>query len=197
MLFSPFLTLISCRFYPNCKCNQYVRYYLRSINSYSFTQRNSNNQKNGEDADGNHLDCRTVTVCPNILKQNLQGTRSQSNSKMNKNFGVHFFFLQERQWLNFLEKYCTENLVVINIYWYVIITVMVWIPLIIQILCYISIFLKVSLKLINVIYFTLYSLFIYLSMNNQCRMNLSYQKMYEKHSKTANTGFKLLRKYVM
>lgn len=51
---------------------------------------------------------------------------------------------KERQWLNFLEKYCTENLVVINIYWYVIITVMVWIPLIIQILCYISIFLKLD-----------------------------------------------------
>ncbi|XP_056638901.1 neuropeptide Y receptor type 2-like [Diorhabda sublineata] len=51
---------------------------------------------------------------------------------------------KERQWLNFLEKYCSENLLVINIYWYVIITVMVWLPMTIQLICYISIFVKLD-----------------------------------------------------
>nr|CAH7727096.1 unnamed protein product [Callosobruchus chinensis] len=51
---------------------------------------------------------------------------------------------KERQWLNFLEKYCTENTLVINIYWYVLITVLVWLPLSVQIICYISIFIKLN-----------------------------------------------------
>ncbi|CAG9863801.1 unnamed protein product [Phyllotreta striolata] len=51
---------------------------------------------------------------------------------------------RERQWKDFLEKYCTENVVFLNIYWYVIITVMVYLPLIIQIICYITIFLKLD-----------------------------------------------------
>ncbi|XP_030758668.1 substance-K receptor-like [Sitophilus oryzae] len=51
---------------------------------------------------------------------------------------------KERQWKNFDETYCTENVVVINVYWYVIITVLVWLPLSIQIICYSAIFIKLN-----------------------------------------------------
>ncbi|XP_044269870.1 substance-K receptor isoform X2 [Tribolium madens] len=51
---------------------------------------------------------------------------------------------KERQWLDFLEKYCTENTMITNIYWHVIITVLVWIPLTIQLICYITIFIKLN-----------------------------------------------------
>lgn len=53
--------------------------------------------------------------------------------------------LQERQWKNFDEKYCTEQALLVNIYWYVIVTALVWLPLTIQIICYTTIFVKVSL----------------------------------------------------
>ncbi|CAH1968961.1 unnamed protein product [Acanthoscelides obtectus] len=51
---------------------------------------------------------------------------------------------KERHWKNFVEMYCTENTLIINIYWYVMITVLVWLPLSIQIICYISIFIKLN-----------------------------------------------------
>ncbi|EFA01257.2 Tachykinin-like peptides receptor 86C [Tribolium castaneum] len=51
---------------------------------------------------------------------------------------------KERQWLDFLEKYCTENTMITNIYWHVIITVLVWLPLTIQLICYITIFIKLN-----------------------------------------------------
>ncbi|XP_076250782.1 neuromedin-K receptor-like [Rhynchophorus ferrugineus] len=51
---------------------------------------------------------------------------------------------KERQWRNFDETYCTEDAVIINIYWYVIITVLVWLPLSIQIVCYSTIFVKLN-----------------------------------------------------
>ncbi|KAJ8953949.1 hypothetical protein NQ318_019192, partial [Aromia moschata] len=51
---------------------------------------------------------------------------------------------KERQWLNFLEKYCTEKVLIINMYWYVIITVLVWLPLSIQLICYVTIFVKLN-----------------------------------------------------
>lgn len=51
---------------------------------------------------------------------------------------------KERQWMDFLEKYCTENAVAINIFWYIIISIIVWIPLTIQLICYISIFVKLD-----------------------------------------------------
>lgn len=56
-----------------------------------------------------------------------------------------FFYrtYKERQWADFLEKYCTEDTIVINIYWHIIITMLVWVPLIIMLACYISIFIKV------------------------------------------------------
>ncbi|XP_019880039.2 substance-P receptor isoform X2 [Aethina tumida] len=55
---------------------------------------------------------------------------------------VFYRTYKTRKWLNFVEKYCKENSMVLNIYWYVIITVLVWIPLSIQIICYVSIFIK-------------------------------------------------------
>ncbi|CAH1274885.1 unnamed protein product [Diabrotica balteata] len=51
---------------------------------------------------------------------------------------------KERKWLNFLEKYCTENLMVSNMYWYVIVAILVWLPMTIQLICYISIFIKLD-----------------------------------------------------
>ncbi|GJQ80969.1 hypothetical protein Trydic_g4786 [Trypoxylus dichotomus] len=51
---------------------------------------------------------------------------------------------KERQWLDFLEKYCTENIIVVNIYWHVIITMLVWLPLIIMLVCYTGIFIKLN-----------------------------------------------------
>ncbi|XP_050502121.1 melatonin receptor type 1A [Diabrotica virgifera virgifera] len=51
---------------------------------------------------------------------------------------------KERKWLNFLEKYCTENLIVSNMYWYVIVAILVWLPMTIQLICYISIFIKLD-----------------------------------------------------
>ncbi|XP_045476198.1 orexin receptor type 2-like [Harmonia axyridis] len=49
---------------------------------------------------------------------------------------------KERQWKDFLETMCGENPIIIKIYWPTIITVLVWIPLSIMIVCYISIFAK-------------------------------------------------------
>ncbi|XP_060521574.1 substance-K receptor-like [Cylas formicarius] len=51
---------------------------------------------------------------------------------------------KERIWLNFDEKYCNEHIIVTNMYWFVIITVLVLIPLTIQIICYTSIFIKLN-----------------------------------------------------
>ncbi|XP_063911000.1 C-X-C chemokine receptor type 2 [Zophobas morio] len=55
-----------------------------------------------------------------------------------------FFYrnYKERQWKDFLEKFCTENTFMTTIYWHVIITVLVWLPLTIQLICYGSIFIK-------------------------------------------------------
>uniref|UniRef100_A0AAR5PMD9 G-protein coupled receptors family 1 profile domain-containing protein n=2 Tax=Dendroctonus ponderosae TaxID=77166 RepID=A0AAR5PMD9_DENPD len=51
---------------------------------------------------------------------------------------------RERKWKNFDERYCTEQVIVTNIYWYVIITALVWLPLTIQIICYTTIFFKLN-----------------------------------------------------
>lgn len=44
-----------------------------------------------------------------------------------------------------------EDAVVVNIYWYVIITALVWLPLTIQIICYSAIFVKVHTDIIQII----------------------------------------------
>ncbi|XP_066996247.2 substance-K receptor-like [Anabrus simplex] len=51
---------------------------------------------------------------------------------------------KERQWKNFLEKYCTENVNVLPFYWDVIIVLIVWLPLTIMGICYTTIFVKLD-----------------------------------------------------
>ncbi|XP_050302971.1 substance-K receptor-like [Anthonomus grandis grandis] len=51
---------------------------------------------------------------------------------------------RERNWKNFDETYCIEDAIVVNIYWYVIITALVLLPLSIQMICYSAIFVKLS-----------------------------------------------------
>ncbi|XP_030081980.1 galanin receptor type 1 [Drosophila hydei] len=49
-----------------------------------------------------------------------------------------------RIWLNFTERYCKENTNVLPKYWYVLITVLVWLPLSIMLICYTAIFVKLD-----------------------------------------------------
>lgn len=51
---------------------------------------------------------------------------------------------QERQWRNFLESFCTENLDVLPLYWHILVIALVWLPMIILILCYSTIFWKLD-----------------------------------------------------
>ncbi|XP_070491080.1 substance-K receptor [Chironomus tepperi] len=50
----------------------------------------------------------------------------------------------ERQWRNFLEAFCSENVNVLPLYWHVIIVALVWIPLVVLIFCYTTIFIKLD-----------------------------------------------------
>ncbi|XP_017866483.1 PREDICTED: neuropeptide FF receptor 2 [Drosophila arizonae] len=49
-----------------------------------------------------------------------------------------------RIWRNFTERYCKENTNVLPKYWYVLITVLVWLPLSIMLICYTAIFIKLD-----------------------------------------------------
>ncbi|XP_075167535.1 neuropeptide FF receptor 2 [Haematobia irritans] len=49
-----------------------------------------------------------------------------------------------RYWKNFTEMYCKENTTILPKYWYVLITVMVWLPLAIMLICYTAIFYKLD-----------------------------------------------------
>ncbi|XP_017044914.1 neuropeptide FF receptor 2 [Drosophila ficusphila] len=49
-----------------------------------------------------------------------------------------------RVWKNFTERYCKENTVVLPKYWYVLITILVWLPLGIMLICYAGIFYKLD-----------------------------------------------------
>ncbi|XP_022224654.2 neuropeptide Y receptor type 2 [Drosophila obscura] len=49
-----------------------------------------------------------------------------------------------RVWKNFTERYCKENTDVLPKYWYVLITILVWLPLGIMLICYIAIFYKLD-----------------------------------------------------
>uniref|UniRef100_A0A1I8N7I2 G-protein coupled receptors family 1 profile domain-containing protein n=1 Tax=Musca domestica TaxID=7370 RepID=A0A1I8N7I2_MUSDO len=49
-----------------------------------------------------------------------------------------------RHWKNFTEMYCKENPNILPKYWYVLITVMVWLPLAIMLICYTAIFYKLD-----------------------------------------------------
>ncbi|XP_044759417.1 orexin receptor type 2-like isoform X2 [Coccinella septempunctata] len=57
---------------------------------------------------------------------------------------VFFREYKTRQWKDFLETLCKDHPIIIKIYWPTIITVLVWIPLMIMIVCYISIFVKLQ-----------------------------------------------------
>ncbi|EDW74951.2 uncharacterized protein Dwil_GK15627 [Drosophila willistoni] len=49
-----------------------------------------------------------------------------------------------RIWKNFTEIYCKENTSILPKYWYVLITILVWLPLGIMLICYIAIFYKLD-----------------------------------------------------
>lgn len=99
---------------------------------------------------------------------------------------------QERQWKNFLEKYCTEDTAIIYIYWHVIITMLVWLPLIIILICYILMFIKVRCLCFSFAYFIFsvdlssdnyykYSFFNFLSIQKQYAQNSGIsEKLIEK-----------------
>lgn len=55
-----------------------------------------------------------------------------------------FRYYIERQWKNFLESFCFENMDVLPLYWHVIIVALVWIPLCVLIFCYTTIFIKLD-----------------------------------------------------
>lgn len=52
--------------------------------------------------------------------------------------------LQKRQWRNFLESFCTENLNVLPLYWHILVIALVWIPMAVLIFCYSMIFWKLD-----------------------------------------------------
>lgn len=52
--------------------------------------------------------------------------------------------MQEREWKNFLETYCTENPDILPMYWHVLISALVWFPLGVMVLCYSAIFWKLD-----------------------------------------------------
>ncbi|XP_073847147.1 neuropeptide FF receptor 2 [Musca autumnalis] len=49
-----------------------------------------------------------------------------------------------RYWKNFTEMYCKENTTILPKYWYVLITIMVWLPLAVMLICYTAIFYKLD-----------------------------------------------------
>ena len=51
---------------------------------------------------------------------------------------------QERQWRNFLESFCTENLNVLPLYWHILVIALVWIPMAVLVFCYSVIFWKLD-----------------------------------------------------
>ena len=44
--------------------------------------------------------------------------------------------------MNFSETYCTEETIIMPIYWYVVIVFVVWLPLLIMVLFYSALFIK-------------------------------------------------------
>lgn len=51
---------------------------------------------------------------------------------------------QERQWRNFLESYCKEDMQVLPLYWHILVIALVWIPMAVLIFCYSMIFWKLD-----------------------------------------------------
>lgn len=59
---------------------------------------------------------------------------------------------KERVWKNFVEKYCKENQHVLLDYWYVLISLLVWLPLCSMVVSYAAIFVKVSRTALEVLF---------------------------------------------
>lgn len=51
---------------------------------------------------------------------------------------------KERQWRNFLEAFCYEDLNILPVYWHILIVALVWIPLGVLVFCYSTIFIKLD-----------------------------------------------------
>lgn len=58
---------------------------------------------------------------------------------------AYFRQYHERQWKNYLEKFCTEDFVLIYTYWNIFVGISVWLPLAIMAICYSAILIKVNL----------------------------------------------------
>lgn len=56
---------------------------------------------------------------------------------------------KQRVWKNFVEKYCKENQHVLVDYWYVLISVLVWLPLCSMVVSYSAIFIKVGMTVLK------------------------------------------------
>lgn len=59
-------------------------------------------------------------------------------------FRFHVIRMQERQWKNYTEKFCGEDITILPMYWHVILMVLVLFPLTVMIICYSAIFWKVT-----------------------------------------------------
>lgn len=51
---------------------------------------------------------------------------------------------EEREWRNLMESFCAENNEILPVYWHVLISFLVWCPLVVMIICYSAIFWKLD-----------------------------------------------------
>lgn len=51
---------------------------------------------------------------------------------------------KERQWRNFLEAFCIENMQVLPLYWHILVIALVWLPMAVLVFCYSTIFWKLD-----------------------------------------------------
>lgn len=52
--------------------------------------------------------------------------------------------LEQRQWQNFLESFCREDLEILPLYWHILVIALVWLPMVVLIFCYSMIFWKLD-----------------------------------------------------
>lgn len=51
---------------------------------------------------------------------------------------------EQRQWKNFLESFCHEDLKILPLYWHILVIALVWLPMVVLIFCYSMIFFKLD-----------------------------------------------------
>jgi hypothetical protein len=51
---------------------------------------------------------------------------------------------RERQWINFKESWCAENIDIMPLYWQILVIALMWIPLTVLVVCYSTIFYKLK-----------------------------------------------------